>query len=226
MKKPFEVIFEDEYLIVIDKIAKLVVQPSPKKEKNTLTSVLERTVKVKLYPCHRLDKETTGLIIYAKSKTIQKEFMEKFKKGQVKKKYFAFVKDKLKKKKGFFEGYILDKEGRRFGEKPKKAKTFYRVLKEYLNFSIVELEPFTGRRNQLRIQLARIGNPILGEDKYAFRRDFQVNFRRLALHAFFISFIHPVSGNRIDLRIDLPQDMKDFLRLHKISYPLLSEKIK
>ncbi len=211
MKKPFEIIFEDEYLIVINKIAKLIVQPSSKKEKNTLTSVLERTIKLKLFPCHRLDKETTGLIVYAKSKKIQKEFMEEFKRWQVKKKYFAFVKEKLKRKKGFFEGYILDKEGRRFGEKPKKAKTFYRVLKEHKNFSVVELEPFTGRRNQLRIQLAKINNPILGEDKYAFRRDFPVNFRRLALHAFFISFIHPVSGDRVNLSIDFPQDMKDFL---------------
>ncbi|MBU2504880.1 MAG: RNA pseudouridine synthase, partial [Candidatus Omnitrophica bacterium] len=206
--------FNDEYLIVVNKIAKILVQPSPKKEKYTLTSLLGKETGRKVYPCHRLDRETAGLIIYAKSEAAQREIMREFKQGEVKKKYIALVKGKLSKKKGVLEGRIIDREGKIFGERPKQAKTIYRVLKEFNNFSMVELEPLTGRTNQLRIQLAKIGNPILGERKYAFRRDFAINVKRLALCAYSLSFTHPLSKERVNLEIPLPQDMETFLKIH------------
>lgn len=94
---------------------------------------------------------------------------------------------------------------------------------EFLNeagFSLLKLEPQTGRTNQLRIQLAKIGHPILGERKYAFGRDFKVNFKRLALHAYFLSFFHPISKKRINLHIDLASGMQDFLKNKaKRTYP-------
>ncbi|MBU1366554.1 MAG: RluA family pseudouridine synthase [Candidatus Omnitrophica bacterium] len=214
MSKAFEIVFNDEYLIVVNKIAKILVQPSPKKEKYTLTSLLGKETGRKVYPCHRLDRETAGLIIYAKSEAAQREIMREFKQGEVKKKYIALVKGKLSKKKGVLEGRIIDREGKIFGERPKQAKTIYRVLKEFNNFSMVELEPQTGRTNQLRIQLAKIGNPILGERKYAFRRDFAINVKRLALCAYSLSFTHPLSKERVNLEIPLPQDMETFLKIH------------
>ncbi len=207
----FDIVFNDEYIVVVNKIAKLLVHPSPKKENRTLTSLLRDRIKEEVYPCHRLDRETTGLIIYAKEKPVLREIMKEFEKKIVKKKYVAFIKGKLKRRKGFMESRILDKDGARFGEKPKIAKTNYRVLKVTRYFSIIELVPLTGRTNQLRIQLAEQGNPILGERRYAFRRNFQVDFKRMALHAYFLSFVHPVSRQRVDLRIGLPQDMKMFL---------------
>ena len=94
----------------------------------------------------------------------------------------------------------------------------YRILKDFDNFSVVELEPLRGRTNQLRIQFAKLGHPILGERVYAFRKDFKVKFRRLALHAYFLSFIHPISNQRLNLKIDLPQDMKEFLGKHLQSF--------
>ena len=211
MNKAFEIVFNDEYLIVVNKIAKLLIQPTPKKEKNTLTSILSRSIKEKVFPCHRLDRETSGLIIYAKSKNIQNKIMEQFKKGEVKKKYLAFVRGKLVKKKGILKDYIIDKQGARFKEKPKEAKTIYRTVKEFKTFSILELIPLTGRTNQLRIQLSKRGSPILGERVYAFRRDFKVDFKRLALHAFSLSFIHPISNQRVNLNIELAQDMSKFM---------------
>jgi 23S rRNA pseudouridine1911/1915/1917 synthase len=215
MRKPFEIIFKDEYIIVLNKIAKLLVHPSPKKEKYTLTSLLEKEIGKKAYPCHRLDRETTGLIIYAKTKKVQKAISMQFKKLNIKKGYIAFIKGKLNKEKGGLEGYVLHKEGERYGQKPKKARTFYKVLNRFDGFSIVKLEPLSGRTNQLRIQLARIGHPILGERKYAFGREFKHKFRRVALHAFYISFIHPISKERVELKIDLPEDMKKFLQHFK-----------
>jgi 23S rRNA-/tRNA-specific pseudouridylate synthase len=96
-------------------------------------------------------------------------------------------------------------------------------LKDFADWSAVELRPLTGRTNQLRIQLAGIGHPVLGEDKYAFRRDFSaigkpqlgrtVKMRRLALHAFYLSFTHPLSGQKLTLSIGLPLDMQEFLKL-------------
>lgn len=211
MEKAFKIIFEDEYLVVLEKIAKILTLPSPKKEKYTLVSLLREELKQPVYPCHRLDRETSGLIIFAKSSDIQERIMNQFRQGLVKKKYIAFVKGKLRQPKGMLSGYVLDREGERFGERPKKAKTVYRLLGERSGYSIIELEPFTGRTNQLRIQLAKIGNPILGERKYAFGRDFKIKFKRLALHACFLSFIHPVTNQPLNFKLDLPLDMKTFL---------------
>ncbi|RKY36620.1 MAG: hypothetical protein DRP72_03920 [Candidatus Omnitrophota bacterium] len=224
MNKPFQIIFQDAYLLVVNKIAKLLIQPTPKREKVTLTTLLQEELRREVIPCHRLDRETTGLIIYAKSKHIQRIIAEEFRRRKVEKRYIAFVKGRLSKKEGFLKGHILDKEAEIFGEKPKEAITLYKVRKSFDYFTVVELRPITGRTNQLRIQLAHIGHPILGEDKYAFRRDFylagkRINFKRLALHAFFISFVHPVKRKKVSFKINLPQDMEEFLKKYSF-YPL------
>ncbi|MCK4918126.1 MAG: RluA family pseudouridine synthase [Candidatus Omnitrophica bacterium] len=211
MNKPFEVVFNDEYLIVVNKIAKILVQPTTNEKKNTLTTLLAKHLGAKVFPCHRLDKETTGLLVYAKNSQIQTDIMEQFQRGSVFKRYIAFIKGRLKDKKGLLEDYILDKDGVKFGEKEKEAKTAYKVLKLFEYFSVLELKPYTGRTNQLRIQLAKIGHPILGEDKYAFRRDFEIRFKRIALHAFYLSFIHPVSKDVVELKIPWATDMENFL---------------
>lgn len=211
MKEPFNIILEDEHIVVLEKKAKILILPSPKKEKYTLTSLLQKKINIPIYPCHRLDRETSGLIIYAKSRNMQERIMNQFRQSIVKKRYLALVRGRLQKKSGMFSGYIIDREGRRFGEKPKKAKTAYRVIIERPGYSLLDLEPFTGRTNQLRIQLANAGCPILGERQYAFGRDFKVNFRRLALHAYFLGFSHPASGKKLQFRLDLPEDMEMFL---------------
>jgi len=212
MNPAFEVVFQDEYIVILNKIAKILTVPTPKKEKNTLTAILEADLKQPVFPCHRLDRETTGLIIYALSRDIEGKVFDQFRVGKVTKRYVAFVSGHLRPDRGVFEGKIIDREGRRFGEAPKPAKAFYKVVRYCAGFCVVELNPVTGRTNQLRIQLAQSGHPILGEDKYAFRRDFSIKFKRLALHAFYVSFRHPVSGDFVELKIGLPDDMKNFLQ--------------
>ena len=86
MPNPFEIVFNDEYIVVVNKIAKIVVVPTPKKERCTLTTLLADELKEKVYPCHRLDRETSGLIVYAKSLKLQQFIMQQFKKGKVQKK--------------------------------------------------------------------------------------------------------------------------------------------
>ncbi len=216
MNKAFEIVFDDEYLIVVDKLAKILVCPSPKKEKVTLTTLLEAKLKSKLFPCHRLDRETTGLIIYAKDRKTARYFAKQFEKKKIEKKYFALIRGKLSKKKGAITGYVLDREAKLFKERPKKAKTFYRIVEEFPHFSLIELIPITGRTNQLRIQLANISHPILGERKYAYRKDFPVNFKRLALHAYFLRFSHPISRDKIEIKVDLPSDMREFMEKFRV----------
>lgn len=211
MPKAFTIIFQDDYFLVVNKIAKVLVEADSAKEKYTLTSLLEAELKFKVYPCHRLDRETTGLIIYAKNKQLQELMMDQFRQRLVAKHYFAFVRGCLEPKNGVLKGNVLDKEGLKFGQKPKLAITNYKVIKEYNGFSLLDLNPLTGRTNQLRIQLAQIKHPILGERKYAFGRDFSINTKRLALHAYALKFTHPILKKTLDLEIPLAQDLQKFL---------------
>lgn len=195
--------------MVVDKPAGLLTIPTPKKESRTLTSILNQDLKSKglsyhLHPCHRLDRETSGLIIYAKGKSIQRKMMDEFKNRRVKKTYLAFVNGIPSQSHGEIKHPI---EGL-------SAITRYKIIEKKNNFAIVEVEPLTGRTNQIRIHFKRIGHPILGETKFAFRKDFKIKAKRLCLHAAGLQFLHPVSKKQINLSIDLAQDMKEFLNEH------------
>jgi 23S rRNA pseudouridine1911/1915/1917 synthase len=163
---------------------------------DTLTSILG------LYPCHRLDRGTSGLIIYAKTKSVQKKMMDEFKKRQVKKAYIAFINGTPDKKEGVIKNRI---EGM-------FAETYYKVIEQRGGFTIVEVKPATGRTNQIRIHLKSMGHPVLGEDKFAFRRDFRIKAKRLCLHARALEFKHPVTSKVLKLEISLPEDLKGFLK--------------
>ncbi|MFA5149749.1 MAG: RluA family pseudouridine synthase [Candidatus Omnitrophota bacterium] len=192
------IIYEDQWLLVVDKPSGLLSVPTPKNEQRTLTSILN------LYPCHRLDRETSGLIIYAKVKDIQQKIMDGFRQRKVKKAYIACVRGVPFKNQGEIKNRI---EGL-------SAITRYKVIAKRKDFAIVEVNPLTGRTNQIRIHFKQLGHPILGEDKYAFRRDFKIKAKRLMLHAAELEFTHPVSGKSLQLKSDLPKDFKDFLDKH------------
>lgn len=192
------IIYQDDWLLVVNKPSGLLTIPTPKNEPRTLTSILG------LHPCHRLDRETSGLIIYAKGKSVQKKMMQLFQQRKVKKTYVAFVAGDLPKQESRITNPI---EGA-------QAITYYRVLRKFGDFSVVQAMPLTGRTNQLRIHFKQIGHPILGERKYAFRRDFKVKAKRLCLHAQKIEFIHPQTGKLLKLSADLPDGLKEFLDKH------------
>ncbi|MBI4972801.1 MAG: RluA family pseudouridine synthase [Candidatus Omnitrophica bacterium] len=189
------VVYEDDWILVVDKPSGLLTIPTPKKEMRTLTSILG------LYPCHRLDRDTSGLIIYARTKSIQKKMMQAFKEKKVKKTYLAFVRGIPCRNQGQIHNPI---EGN-------SALTKYRVLKKLRGFSVVEVIPLTGRTNQIRIHFKQIGHPILGEERFAFRRDFKIKAKRLCLHAAALEFPHPVTKKYLRLSVDLPRDLKEFL---------------
>lgn len=189
------VIYEDDWLLVVDKPSGLLTVPTPRNEERTLTSILN------LYPCHRLDRETSGLIIYAKNKVIQNKVMDEFRARQVKKTYVAFLRGVPSSLEGEIKNSI---EGL-------SARTLYKVVAKKKDFAIVKVNPLTGRTNQIRIHFKQIGHPVLGETKYAFRRDFKIKAKRLMLHAESLEFKHPVTGKQLVLKCNLPEYFTDFL---------------
>jgi len=203
------IVYEDDWLLVLNKPAGLLTIPTPKKELRTLTSILNEDLKkrglsYRLYPCHRLDRETSGLIVYAKGKSIQRKMMEEFWCRNIKKTYIAFAQGRLLKDEGKINYPI---EGR-------SAITEYIILEKRMDFSIVEIMPLTGRTNQIRIHFKQIGHPLVGETKFAFRRDFKLKAKRLCLHAKMLEFIHPLTKKVISLVAPLPPDMEGFLNKH------------
>ena len=211
--KRYGIIYEDDRLMVVDKPSGMLVIPTPKKEINTLTGLInkeldERGIEVNAYPCHRLDRETSGLIIYAKGKAAQRAMMEEFHKRAVKKTYIAFVNGIVKKKFDIVRTCIYNKNKLR----KEDALTRYKVLEIRSVFTVIEVEPLTGRTNQIRIHMKSIGHPLVGETVYAFRRDFNLRFKRTALHAKRIEFTHPFSGKKMSFESPLASDMAVFLK--------------
>ncbi len=216
-EKRYRIVYEDDRIMVIDKPSGMLVIPTPKKETNTLTSLINRDldkrgVGANAYPCHRLDRETSGLIIYSKGKKAQKAMMDEFKDRSVKKKYIAFVQGRVRKDYDIIRERIYNRKKKR----SEAAETRYRVLSRRRDFTEIEVEPVTGRTNQIRMHMEGIGHPIVGERVYSFRKDFKLRFRRVALHARHIEFIHPVNKARMLFDSPLPDDMSAFLSEHAV----------
>ncbi|MDD5356293.1 MAG: pseudouridine synthase [Candidatus Omnitrophica bacterium] len=200
------IVYEDDSLLVVNKPAGVLTVPTPKQEKYTLTAILDnilkkRGLKINAFPCHRLDRETSGLIIYAKSRAIQDAMMRQFKDRLVKKKYIAFIQGLIKSPNGVISFPIEGKE----------AVTKYKLLQRRKGYSIIEAELKTGRTNQIRIHFKMIGHPLLGERKFAFGKDSRIKFRRAALHASEIQFAHPVNGSILSFSSRLPDDMNKLI---------------
>lgn len=215
-EKRYKIIYEDDWLIIADKPSGMLVIPTPKGETNTLTNLLnkdldERGIEVNAYPCHRLDRETSGIVIYAKGKAAQKLVMDEFKKRAVKKTYIAFVQGAMKKPFEIIKAPIYNRKKHR----NESAETKYKVVERLKSFSILEAEPVTGRTNQIRIHLAGIGHPLVGESLYSFRKDYALRFKRAALHAKAIEFMHPIMKKRVSFTSELPADMNNFVKIKK-----------
>jgi 23S rRNA pseudouridine1911/1915/1917 synthase len=215
---PLEVVYEDEDLAVINKPAGLVVHPAPGNYSHTLVNaLLHRFAELsQINPerpgiVHRLDKETSGLLVIAKNNSSHLHLAAQFAEHSIKRKYLALVRGKVEFDEDLIELPIGRHPHKRksmsvgFGENTKYAKTHYRTLKRTPEYSLLELEPFTGRTHQLRVHLAFLGHPILGDTKYGKNNAFP----RMALHAKYIGFIHPRSGKYMEFDSPVPKEFKD-----------------
>lgn len=218
---PLDIVYEDDNLAVINKPAGIVVHPAPGNTQHTLVNAL-----LGYFPklsdinphrpgiVHRLDKETSGLLVIAKTNHAHLGLTAQFAQHSIKRKYVAIVKGKME-----FDEHVIELPiGRNpvkrknmavsFNENAKYAKTYYRTLKRYADFSLLELEPFTGRTHQLRVHLAFLGHPILGDMKYGKSNE----FIRLALHALSLGFVHPISKKSMNFSSEVPNEFTEFLK--------------
>jgi 23S rRNA pseudouridine1911/1915/1917 synthase len=224
---PFDIIYEDEDIAVINKPSGVVVHPAPGHYDDTLVHGLLLRLKNlsgiggKIRPgiVHRLDKDTSGIMLVAKNDFSHKKLVEAFKEKQIKKTYIAVVYGILKNKKGRIETFIgrhpkhrkkmaVLKEGR-------EAITLYEIKETLEKATVVVLNPVTGRTHQLRVHLSHIGHPILGDPVYGGLKYDVPRAPRLMLHAFKISFKHPRSLKEMVFEIPLPEDMQEYIKVLK-----------
>jgi 23S rRNA pseudouridine1911/1915/1917 synthase len=218
---PLEIVYEDNDLLVINKQTGLVVHPAPGNREHTLVNaLLGRGTQLsdinRNRPgiVHRLDKETSGLLVIAKNNASHLKLAKQFAQHSIQRKYIAVVYGRVE----FDEDLIEVPIGRHplkrknmaasFAQNTKHAKTYYHTLKRSNDFSLLELKPFTGRTHQLRVHLAYLGYPILGDLKYGKNN----NFFRLALHAQEISFIHPTTNKPMNFTSKIPSELQDFIK--------------
>ena len=216
-----DIVYEDKDVLVINKQVGLVVHPAPGNREHTLVNALlgrptELSDINKNRPgiVHRLDKETSGLLVIAKNNASHIKLVKQFAQHSIQRKYIALVSGRVE----FDEDVIEAPLGRHplkrknmavsFTQNSKYAKTFYKTLKRSGDFSFLELKPFTGRTHQLRVHLAYLGHPILGDSKYG-----KVNsFSRLALHAKEIGFLHPTTGKLMHFTSKVPLEFQEFIK--------------
>lgn len=169
-----------------------------------------------IYLVHRLDKETSGVILLATSQRMQNELEVLFKKREVRKTYIALVKGSLNQESGIIDNRLIKKREYQGGAiwgntkslKGLRAITYWRCLEKRRRRSLVQCEPQTGRTHQLRVHLSEMGYPILGDHQYAPEVVFPKGIDRLYLHAYRLAFTHPDLGRSIQIIAPLPKDFK------------------
>jgi 23S rRNA pseudouridine1911/1915/1917 synthase len=225
------IVYEDKYLLIVNKQSSLVVHPGFGNYSGTLLNgLINRYKYIKKIPragiIHRLDKDTSGLIIVAKTSTSYFLLKKMMKNREIIREYKAIVLGQIK-----YGGLINAPISRNIKKRTcmavnsfgKKAITYYFVKKVYKYYTLLKLRLETGRTHQIRVHMLYIKHPILGDKKYKYNFNFFPglqkssefykikNFPRQALHAYKISFIHPIINKRIFIKLKLPQDMLDFL---------------
>lgn len=201
--------YEDDYLLIIDKPAGMLVHPTVNEWGCTLydyvTEYYQRKgITANIHPVSRLDRHTSGLVIFAKEPIIQHWLSQQ----QMDKEYLAIVTGELPNDEGIIEAPIARKEGsiieRCVSENGKYAKTSYKLLAKRKDLSLLQVKLFTGRTHQIRVHMAYIGCPLFNDNLYGTPGPQS----RHALHAFKLRFIHPVSDTPVEITRTLPEDLR------------------
>ena len=205
------VLYEDKDILVVDKPAGLLTVATEREKSRTAHSILTDYFRTgcgrsrkRLFVVHRLDRDTSGTLIFAKSEEAKFRLQDHWK--QTEKKYLAIVHGRCEKSSGTITSYLAeDKEYRVYSTsdstRGKLSRTDYAVLRTTRSFSLLEVTLLTGRKNQIRVHLAGIGHPIVGDIKYGKADE---PLLRMALHARLISFKHPFSGKQLTFESPVP----------------------
>lgn len=215
-KMDLNIIFEDDWLLVVNKPAGIAIHPSVLHYSDSLCNGIrfyfdKIGLKKKIRPVNRLDLNTSGLVVFAKCEYIQEYLINQMKNNQFKKEYLAVCNRIFDEKSGTINLPIARKENsiieRCISENGQTAITHYEILKEFDNYSLVKCSLETGRTHQIRVHMSAIGHPLLGDTLYGSISDL---INRQALHCYNLQFIHPVYNNDLNFFGDLPNDFKIF----------------
>ena len=214
---PLNIIYEDDYLLVINKPANIAIHPSILHFDNSLSNGVKfyfdkLGLKKKIRIVNRLDRNTSGIVVFAKNEYIQECLIKQMKTKELKKEYLAIAKGILKSKSDTLNFPIARKEGsiieRTVSSDGDSAITHYDVVKEFNNLSLVHIVLETGRTHQIRVHFSYIGHPILGDTLYGSPSKL---INRQALHSYKLTFIHPVTKKVVSLEAPLPNDIENII---------------
>lgn len=193
-----EVIYEDEYLLAVNKPAKLLSVPTGNEKERCAYTRLRENRRGELYVVHRLDRDTSGVLLFAKKREICTMLQENWNDTVTLREYMAICEGHLEVKHGRCDSLISENSVHVMysGREGKRAITDYEVIREEGGYSLVRVKLLTGRKNQIRVHMKELGNPVVGDKKYGSETN---PIGRLGLHASALGFIHPVTGREIKI---------------------------
>lgn len=220
---PVDIIYEDNDIIVVNKPKGMVVHPANGNPDGTLVNAIMAICKDSLSGIggeirpgivHRLDKDTSGLLIIAKNDEAHVNVSEQIKNHEVKKTYIALVRGIIKENEATIDMPIgrstSDRKKMAVNKKGKNAITHIKVLKRYDKYTLVEVNIETGRTHQIRVHLSYIGYPIIGDATYSNGKN-EFNVQGQCLHAKKLEFVHPITGEKMELEAPLPQYFQEII---------------
>jgi 23S rRNA pseudouridine1911/1915/1917 synthase len=212
-----KIVYLDDHIAVVDKRAGLLSMGSETEKERTAHRLLNDHLKAltgsstqQAFIVHRLDRDTSGLMLFARTRAIQSSLQDNWK--TVTKKYLAIVEGIPSKTEGTLRDNLIESKSlrmHRVNHGGELAITHYRVLRKGRNTSLLELTLETGRKNQIRVQLAALGHPIIGDHKYGATTD---PARRLALHSTNLNFLHPISSTPMNFHSPLPTRLIEIVK--------------
>ncbi len=214
-----KVLFEDQHLLVVDKPAGLLAIASDTEKERTayhqLTDyVREKNPANRIFIVHRLDRDTSGVMVFAKHEEVKRLFQDNWKDLMTERAYIAVVEGRIDKDGDTVHSWLLETKTKLVYSSAARgdgleAITHYRVLQTSPKYSLLEVHLETGRKNQIRVHMHDIGHPITGDKKYGAQID---PLRRLALHARLLAFRHPLSGEPMRFETEIPPQFAALLR--------------
>lgn len=210
-----DIVYEDDYIIIINKPRNMVVHPAAGNEEHTLVNALLNHCKLSMINSerpgivHRLDKDTTGLIVCAKDDETHLKLVEMFSNREINKKYLAICNGSFSKENGFIDKPIGrdEKDRKKMSVKSKSGKealTEYNVLISNLKYSLVDVTLHTGRTHQIRVHFSSLNHPIIGDETYG-KKNEKIKANGQMLHSYYIEFSHPITDENLSFTV-LPDD--------------------